>query len=81
MVKIYILLTAALAAFVFSAFWAGGRIAASTCRAEFAAGSAAAAAAAQQKQNLIKGKINAEVLNTGAADIRGRLRAKYTIAD
>ncbi|MCL2537931.1 MAG: hypothetical protein FWE52_00395 [Alphaproteobacteria bacterium] len=88
----YLLIAAGMAAFIFGAYWAGGRIAAERVRAEcaeriaandvqnmvaVAAINAARIAAAEQT----KRKIDAEIFNTATADIRGRLRAGYTIAD
>jgi hypothetical protein len=90
--KQYLILIAALAAFIFAAYWAGTRIGYADARTECAeriaaadaernaavinANNARAAKLAEQKR-----KINEEVYNTGIADIRDRLRAKYTIAD
>jgi hypothetical protein len=77
--KIYAI--ACSAAVVIAAFWAGGRIEAQRCRAEFATQQNLANVRTQSEIIKTKAKINEETYNTGAADIRDRLRAKYTIRE
>ncbi|MDR1207314.1 MAG: hypothetical protein LBK26_02780 [Rickettsiales bacterium] len=90
--KQYIAIGGLSAAFIFFAYWAGGRVGLASARAECAERVAVlesarnamvvnynnerARNAAEQKR-----KINEEIFTTGAGDIRARLRAKYTIAD
>lgn len=79
MTKFYI--AAIFAAFIFCAYLAGGRIADARCRAEIAINQNRTTVAAVDKIIETKGRVNAETYNAGVGDIRGRLRAKYTIAD
>lgn len=66
-----------MAAFLFGAYLAGGRIAREKCRAEYSA----AAVDNITKYNEQKRKIDAQVFNTTTVDIRRILRDAYTIAD
>ncbi|MCL1892172.1 MAG: hypothetical protein FWF97_02700 [Alphaproteobacteria bacterium] len=63
------------------AYWSGGRVGAEKCRAEISEISSASTTAMQEEITETKGQINAEVFNTGAADIRDRLRKYWTIKD
>ncbi|MDR2413242.1 MAG: hypothetical protein LBD50_03470 [Rickettsiales bacterium] len=79
--KSYLILAAVLAAFVFGAYWAGGRIAAEHCKADAAARQQAGLAGLQNEIITTKEKINAETNNAAAAAVRSRLREMYTIGD
>lgn len=79
MIKIYITFGVVLA--VFSAYWAGGRVGDSRCRAELAIAQVAIQTQTQNKIIEIKREINAETYNTTGAGVRRMLREKYTIRD
>jgi hypothetical protein len=79
MTKIYIIAAVALA--VAGSYWAGGRVASERCRAESAERKNESDARIQSEIINAKAKINEETYRTGAADIRMRLRADYTIRD
>jgi gas vesicle protein len=79
--KIYLFAAIAVVAAVIAAYWSGGRVGTEKCRAEIAQMSEVAQIAAQNQITQTKGKINAETFNTGASDIRNRLRKHYTIKD
>ena len=70
-----------MAAVIFGAYWAGGRIAREQCRAEYAAIAAKSVMASINRYNEMKRKIDAEIFNTNSNVVRQRLRDKYTIAD
>jgi hypothetical protein len=63
------------------AYWAGGRVGAEKCRAQVAETAGANVIAMQNRISETKGRINEEAYTIGGADIRKRLREKYTIRD
>lgn len=75
--KIYILIFVVFAAAVWGAYYTGTHVTQQRCRAD------AAINAMNLQTNQIKyqEEINAETFTTAVADIRGKLREKYTIAD
>lgn len=79
--KQYIITAAIFAAFIFGAYWAGGRIADARCHAEIA--ETATADATDAHNQIIKqmGIINEKTLTAGTDAIRRVLRDKYTIAE
>lgn len=75
--RIYTVIFMVACLIVWGAYRMGVRIATQQCRAD----NAAAVLNMQTQTIKHQEKLNAETFNTAAADIRRRLREKYTIAD
>lgn len=74
--KNYIIIAIVIALIAFT-YWAGGRIAKEKCHANIAKNNQEF----QIQSIKQKEKINAETYSSGVADLRNRLREKYTIAE
>lgn len=63
------------------AYWAGQRVGDAKCRMQAANSSNQTTLAIQNEITETKGRINAEIFNTGVSDIRQQLRKHWTIRD
>jgi pyrroline-5-carboxylate reductase len=79
--KIYFIAAGGMAAAIFFAYIAGGKIARERCRADMAVAAQTVALQNITENNNKQRIINEETYRTGVRDMRVWLREKYTIAD